>query len=369
MESALAAFFGTCDRRRFEPSLVWAGISVDARFKQQLETVRVESFELPNGTGHGLRRLLRLSAVVALLRRQRPAIVHIHSCGAFSHSVLLAVARTMNIPVIRTMHIPYSRWPRNLASLRTPLRRAVQRLLSRMLARFVTVSSADREDMVRTSQFDAATCISIPNGISLAAYSSLPSNAEAKRRLGFEPDQLLIGAAGRLSNEKKFSRLIDAMPVLLKSHPNSSLIVFGEGPERERLQAQITSLGLGERVRLLGHRDDVPQCLAALDVCAIPSLYEAQGMVLLEAMAAGVPVVASDLLCFQEMVGQSGAASLLDTSDIVQLSAQLSLLLGDAALRARMGAAGKERAIGYSDLANAERVFGLYDELLLGRSR
>jgi glycosyltransferase involved in cell wall biosynthesis len=141
------------------------------------------------------------------------------------------------------------------------------------------------------------------------------------------------------------------------------LLLVGDGPERDTLERMVRELGLQQRVQLLGHREDVPELLSQFDTFVLPSLSEGMSNTLLEAMAAGVAVVASDVGGNREII-EPGRSGLLFPSDNLEAAAQaLGRLVADADLRARLAAAGLERA---------EKTFGMrvmldaYEELYRG---
>ena len=368
IETALLTFFKYCDLTRVRPALVLASVVNDPRFVRDLKECGVETFQLNPAGGSGtLDRLHRLGAIVALLRRVRPALVHIHSSGALTHGSLIAVASVLGIPVVRTVHMPFSRWLMNASVRRHAWQRVLHRLLGKGVARAITVSAVDRAELIRIGLVAEANCVSIPNGIILESFDNPPSQSEAKKLLGVEPAGLIIGAVGRLTPQKGFDRLVAAMPEILRVHPDATLLLLGTGADEQALRAQTNSLDLGERVRLIGHREDIPRCLPAFDVFVIPSVYESQGIVLLEGMAAGIPIVASDLDCFREILGDSEAAQLVDSADPTALATMISSLISDPALRKRMGQSGRQRIAAYAGRINSERVCAVYDQLLRKR--
>jgi glycosyltransferase involved in cell wall biosynthesis len=369
IESALLTFFKYCDFTRVRPVLIWAGVLNDPRFVRDIKECGVETFQLTPADGSdALDRVLRVGAIAALLRRVQPALVHIHSSGALTHGALIAVASILGIPVVRTVHMPFSRWLMNASVRRHAWQRAVHRLLGKGVARAITVSAVDRTELIRTGLIDEANCVSIPNGIILEAFDNLPSQSEARKLLGVESARFVIGGVGRLAPQKGFERLVAAMPHILRVDPDVKLLLLGSGAEEKALGVQIDKLGLGRSVRLIGQREDVPRCLPAFDVFVIPSVYESQGIVFLEGMAAGIPIVASDLECFRELLGDSGAAQLVDSANPTALATMISALISDPALRRRMGESGRQRIGAYAGRTNFESICAVYDQLS-GRRR
>ncbi|HWT68597.1 MAG TPA: glycosyltransferase [Pseudomonas sp.] len=137
--------------------------------------------------------------------------------------------------------------------------------------------------------------------------SALLGREQARSRLGLPTDDTpVLGAVGRLVAGKGFGCLVDAFAAALHQRPNLRLVIVGEGAERAALEAQVDARGLRGKVYLPGHRSDAAQLYRAFDWVAIPSLSEGLGLIMQEAVMAGVPVLSSDLDVFREQLGASG---------------------------------------------------------------
>ncbi len=364
IERALVTFFSHLDRAQVEPLLVWAGPRNDARFAQELRAAKVETAEITPPDLSRLDRAQRMLSTLKLLREKKPRVIHIHSSGVFSQAAIAGLARAAGIPVVRTIHVPFGRWKSNAAKTRNPARAAFHRWIERGLAAAITVSEADRRELVASGAVPAARCVTIANGIPLEPFRALPERRAAKQALGFDPDALLVGGVGRLTYQKQFDQLVEAMPHLIARAPGVNAAIAGDGDDFKKLQSRIAALGLGERVRLLGERDDVPACIAAFDLLVIPSLFESQGLVFAEAMAAGAAIVASRLDCFEEMEGGAGAARFAETGNPERFAAAIAELLESPAAREAMGAAGRARAQLYSAESHVAKIVALYQQAL-----
>jgi glycosyltransferase involved in cell wall biosynthesis len=154
------------------------------------------------------------------------------------------------------------------------------------------------------------------------------------------------------------------MPGLLVEFPRTRLIIVGEGSERVRLQELVTSLGLDKHVTLAGFRTDVPELLQRMDVYVQPSLHESFGIVLLEAMAAGLPVVASEVEGIPEIVADGETGYLVPVGDSEALANAVRSLLRDTELRRKMGETGRRRVAKEFDIKKTVRSYEqLYEEL------
>ena len=174
---------------------------------------------------------------------------------------------------------------------------------------------------------------------------------------------------GRLAEQKRVDVLLEAFARLAGRRPDVALRLAGDGPERAALERRAARLGLAGRVEWLGARDDVPALLAEATVLALPSSGEGVPNVALEAMAAGVPVVATDIPGTRDVVADGAEGLLVPAGDAPALAGALERVLGDPALRERLGQAGRARAEGDLDLARvaAEHV-ALFEGLLRERA-
>jgi len=222
-------------------------------------------------------------------------------------------------------------------------------------AGIIAVSEAVAESLVRCGIARESITV-IPNGIDLALYD-FPM-AESNNRA-------TILGIGRLSPEKGFPTLIEAMALILKHQPEAALVLAGEGPERERLNLLASTFGLESRVSMPGFVEDVAELLADAAVVAIPSLEEGQGIVALEAMAAGVPVVATQVGGLMETITHEETGLLVPASDPATLADAILRFLRDDSLRNRLVAAARKRVEDqYTVGKMVDRTAGLYGQTL-----
>ena len=169
--------------------------------------------------------------------------------------------------------------------------------------------------------------------------------ARTRAALGVKDDQPLILAVGRVTLQKGFTYLLQAMPQIISSFPNALVVIAGDGPLRPELEQEAKSLGVGEHVRFLGFRQDVPQLLAAADLFAMPSVFEGFPIVLLEAMVMGKAVVASRVQGVDEIVvsGQNGV--IVPSQDVPALAQAVVVVLEEPAYAAAMGVAARKTVL------------------------
>jgi sugar transferase (PEP-CTERM/EpsH1 system associated) len=229
-----------------------------------------------------------------------------------------------------------------------PLRRRVRRALAPLVSRFVTVSQDLNRWLVDEVRVPARKVRTIYNGVDTKRFA--PADREAARRaLGIPLEAGVVGTVGRLDPVKDQAGLIRAVAGIQGPRP-AVLVIVGDGPLRNALDTLRHEVGLGDRLKLLGERQDIPQVLQALDCFALPSVGEGISNAILEAMATGLPVVATRVGGNVELVRDGETGRLVEVGQPEALGRVLATYLGDAALARRHGAAARARA---------ERDFGL----------
>ncbi len=272
-------------------------------------------------------------ALAELIRRERPDIVHALMYQAIQLCRLAKKSLAGEVPfrLISSPRVSYR--TRGLFTL------ALDRWLKRHDDLLIAESEASRERLVRRLGYAPGKVKVIRNGVDLAHWTVSKLERQKKRlelRLG--ADDVLIGTAGRLDRQKGHDVLIRAMARLTGSHP-VRCVILGEGPQRPGLERLIRELSLEKSVWLLGERGDVTSWLSALEVFVLPSRWEGLPNSLLEAMALGLPSVASAVDGVPEALTDGRDGLLVPPDDPAALAGALDRLLGDAALRARLGAA------------------------------
>lgn len=245
---------------------------------------------------------------------------------------------------------------------------AIDRRLARRTSRIVANSEAVRDFYVARG-LPAERMVVIPNGVEIPTVWRQTVDAQDRASLLAElklpPDARLIGAVGRLWPQKRVQDLIWATDILKVIRGDVHLLVVGDGPQRERLERYRRDVDIADRVHLLGHRDDVPRLMAHFDLLWLASGYEGMPNSVLEAMACGVPVVATDVPGTREVVVGGETGYLVPLGDRAALARRANQLLDDEALARRLGAAGRARAETHFGVeAMTRRYLDLYGELL-----
>ncbi len=274
------------------------------------------------------------AGVIVRFLREHPAdVFHIHVGTGEENFDGARAARRAGIPaIVQTLHLP---WVVTRSAKRRRFFAGVQRV-----DHFIAVSEAQRATYERIG-VPAERFSTVPNGIG-ARGAGLGRRA-ARRTLGLDADQPVVMTIGRLTAMKGQRHLIDSVPALAGRFPGLVVLIVGEGHLRGQLEARIAKLGVARWVRLLGHRPDARMLLDAADVFVLPSLYEGMPLVALEAMEAGVPVVATRVIGTEEIVADEQTGLLVPPHDPAALAQALAAMLADRSLRTRYGDAGRHR--------------------------
>jgi glycosyltransferase involved in cell wall biosynthesis len=273
-----------------------------------------------------------LRGMVRLLRRTRVDLVHAHEFTTAVYGA--AAARIVGKPYVITMHGAQT-------VLNAWRRRAALAWAFKGSQATVGVSDDTSTYMERTLKLPPGIVTTVRNGIPVR-----PGNGEAVRtELGLRPGELLLVAVGNLVPRKGHRVLLEALqPLAGPDVPPWRLAIAGRGRQKEPLQQLAGELGIADRVHLLGHRDDIPDLLAAADVFVMPSLWEGLPLAILEAMFAGKPVIASAISGIPEAIESGVQGLLVPGGDAPALTGALRQVLTDPARRAALGAAGRRRA-------------------------
>jgi glycosyltransferase involved in cell wall biosynthesis len=273
------------------------------------------------------------AAIVDFLHRHPADVFHVHVGTGREDFDGARAARAAGVrAIVQTQHQPWL--------LRHPGKRASFFHGQQEVDRLIAVSEAQRRTYERIGVSTARIC-TVPNGV--GPRGAVWGRKVARQVLGLDPDQPVVMTIGRLAPMKGHRHLLDSTPDLLARFPGLAVLVVGEGHLRGQLAEQAAALGIDGCVRLLGHRPDARLLLDAADVFVLPSLHEGMPLVALEAMEAGLPVVATRVIGSEEVVVHGETGLLARAGDAPELGRALAELLADPALRARLGRAGRQR--------------------------
>jgi glycosyltransferase involved in cell wall biosynthesis len=238
-----------------------------------------------------------------------------------------------------------------------------QRFLDRSTARFadrvVFNSAAGLPEAIRREGIRPEQAVHIPNGVAIPAPVPPERVAALRQSLGIGNTATVLGTVGRLSPPKGHDILLAALPSVLARHPDTILWLVGDGPLRNSLERQAKTLGIAEKVRFLGSRDDVPELLAAIDLVIQPSRFEGMPNAVMEAMAAGKPVVATDVDAVPTLITDGEDGWLTEPEHPVHLAETILQAL-ESPHRAAIGHAAQAKMQAHFPL---ERMVDAYEQL------
>jgi glycosyltransferase involved in cell wall biosynthesis len=256
-------------------------------------------------------------------------------------------------------------------NLKVRVYETMDRVNLRFVDRVVAVSDGQAA-RVRQAGVPSSRLAVIRNAARLHAFAKPDQVYRAKLHGLFPADtpvSAVVLAAGRLSPEKGFAVLVEAAAEVLKTNPHSGFVLFGEGGEREKLEARVRELGIAARFRMPGFTPDLDKFLPFADVVVLPSFTEGLPNVALEASAAGIPVVATAVGGTPEVIADGDTGFLVPSGQPVAIADRLRLLLNSIELRARMGTAGRQRMRDeFTFAAQAERYAELFHSLTARRA-
>jgi glycosyltransferase involved in cell wall biosynthesis len=342
---ALRRLLTNCDRQRFEMQVACL-YNGDGAAGQQIRQASIPVHDLKMKAKTDIKAFSRL---FHLLRREEPHILHTWMFHAnFSGRISGRIAR---VPIIvsaeRTMG--QESW----------MRRGLNKATAYLADRVVCVSQATTIYAAQTIGIPESKLTVIPNGVDLADFDHLPDVDLARAAWNLPAQGVIIGAVGRLHAVKGFAYLLEAFARLAPDFPQATLLLVGDGPDRSILEQQAARYHLSQRVTFMGEQTDVPSLLAAMDVLALPSLHEGMPNVVLEAMTAGLPVVASRIGGVPEVVIHGETGWLVAAADPGALCNAIINLLNDPSRAQAMGKAGRQRV---------ERLFNLLDTISITES-
>jgi glycosyltransferase involved in cell wall biosynthesis len=304
--------------------------------------------------------------LLAIIRRERPDIVHTHAAKAGALGRLAAIIS--GVPVrIHTFH------GHIFDGYFSPFKAKVFLLIERIMALFtstiVTVSGAVRDEIVNKLRLtDGKRCVVIPLGLELDKF--LRGDADGKpirKELGADDGTVLVGIVGRLVPIKNHDMFLDSAKSFLKKNPGADIkfAVVGDGEMRDYLERRVAELGIGGYVIFAGWRKDLAAVYAGLDIVALTSLNEGTPVSIIEAMASGRPVVATEVGGVGDLITHGHDGFLVKSNDVEGFSDRLSELISSKEMRSEFGRSGRERVrYKYSKERLVKDMEALYEECI-----
>lgn len=330
MEKVIQTLCRTIDRDRFTVSVLCLRERAELAPDVEAEGTPVVALQDPY---RGPDRLAFLK-VRDYLHRVRADVVHSHNTQAFldgTAGALLAGVRT----VVHTDHARAfpDKWRYMTA----------EHIASWYAYAVVGCSHDATANVQRYLKVAPHKLHTIINGIDTRRYGNRIDVAATRASLGVTRPGPLIGVIARLQEQKGITYLLQAMPQLVAAEPDATLVIAGQGAFEAELKAEAAAKGLGDRIRFVGVRHDVPELLQAFDVLVLPSLWEGLPIVILEAMASGCPIVSSAVGGIPAALGEGSAGVLVPSKDPSALTESILRVLRDPDLRRRITADARRR--------------------------
>jgi glycosyltransferase involved in cell wall biosynthesis len=312
------------------------------------------------------RDLLATFRLARILRERRPHILHTHTAkaGAIGRLAVLLAGRARPPVVVHTFHGHVLRG--YFGRVRAGAFRLVERLLARVADALIAVSPEVRDDLVALKVAPASKFTVIRLGIRLdERLSGRGAREETRRALGIAGDRFAVGWIGRMTAVKRADDVLRAFALLRERGVDACLCMVGDGPDHDGAEQLAGELGIVRDCLFTGYQEDVGAFFSAFDVFVLPSANEGTPVTAIEALAGGCPVVATRVGGVPDVVRDGEDGFLVDPGAVGDLADRLARLAADPALRARMGAAGRERVVArYSVDRLIDDVDRLYRDLL-----
>jgi 1,2-diacylglycerol 3-alpha-glucosyltransferase len=329
--------------------------------KAEAMVERVPSLKNFNGSEFSV-RLPGAAALSDRIDAFQADIIHAHHPFLLGDTAL-RIAMNKNVPIVFTHHTRYEDYTHYV-----PFSDALREVAIEVPTHFANLCDgviAPSESIARTIRKRGVTTpmTVIPTGIDVQAFASA-DGAKFRARMKIPPDALVVGHVGRLALEKNLGFLAEAVALYLKENGKAQFLVVGDGPWREQLKEVFTTQGVADRLILAGKRTGrmLREAYRAMDVFAFASQSETQGMVVAEAMAAGVPVVALNASGVREVVRNEDNGFLLPANTSAAEFAQAIGRCASPEVRQKLGAGAQETAKQFSREQSARRALAFYEE-------
>ncbi len=314
--------------------------------------VTVKSLEMKNN-----RDIFGFFRLIKLLKQKRVDIVHTHLFYANIYGRI--AAKIVGIPIIISTEHNNPPW-RSKQRLKSRIRLLIDRITANFCDRIIAVSRCVKDYLIQWNKVDPNKVVVVHNGIDINKY--LIADKKEKKL----SNDSVVGCIGRLETQKGHVFFMKAAARILEEIKNARFILVGDGSLRRHLEELAQDLNISKRVSFLGFRDDIPQLLSIMDVFVLPSLWEGFGIVLLEAMAMGKVVVATNIGGISEIVVDKTTGYLCPPMDSETLANTVIDLLRDPAKMRTVGMLGRERVKKHFTLDQmAQKTERIYDNLVL----
>lgn len=339
----------TIDREKFDISVMC--LRNLGEFAPEVEQMGIKVFfipQKPEGADY-----LSFFKVAKILRQEKIDVIHTHNTQPFVDGTMGALMSGVKI-IVHTDHA--RQFPDKKRYM------FAEWLMSHFAYKIVGVSEHTTQNLIRYEKIAPRKLTTILNGIDGAKYDIDIDKFKKRKELGIINKGPVIGLGARLVEQKGIDYLIKAMPAIIKEFPDITLVIAGKGNYDDALRDEAKTLGVDRNTLFAGPRLDMPELLKLFDVYVLPSLWEGLPMILLEAMAAGCPVVATNVGGIPKVIEHGKNGSLVEPRDPAAISAEVINILKDSELRQRYIKNGLQS---FREKYSAEIMTGEYQKLYL----
>jgi glycosyltransferase involved in cell wall biosynthesis len=296
---------------------------------------------------------------IKVIREEKIDVMHLQAYGASTFGRLAGIIT--GVPTIVHAHDDDSNYPwyQRIADL----------ILSRSTDKAIAVSESVKESSVRKRKICEDRVVVMHNGIPLEKFR-MPESDEIEKekgRLGISLNSKVVGTVARLRKEKGIEYLLKSVPKVLAVFPNTIFLIVGDGPLRGELESLSRRLRIDQNVIFTGYQEDVPKILSIFDIKVLPSLTEGFGLVIVEAMAMGKPIIATNVGGTKEILKDGETGLLVPSKDPKILSEKIIYLLSNEGEAKRLGMKAKEESKKYDINLYVRRLEEQYSELVSSR--
>ncbi len=310
------------DRDKFDVSVLC--LRDIGAFAPELESLGIRVLYIPqkeNGTDY-----FSFLKVARILKEEKFDVIHTHNTQPFIDGTIGAILAGVKT-IIHTDHA------REFPDKRRYM--FAEWLMSKFAYKVVGVSEHTSSNLIKYEKISSKKVITIPNGVDGSVYNVNVDKVKKKKEIGIEGNGPVIGLGVRLAKQKGINYLLQAMPEIINNYPNITLVIAGSGENENELKNEAVNLGIKENTIFAGPRLDMPELLKIFDLYILPSLWEGLPMVLIESMAAGCPVVATNVGGNYMAIEHGKNGSLIEPKNPALLSSEIIKLLQDNELRER----------------------------------
>ena len=354
VENQLLLVLKNYDREKFQPFV--CSLSEKGEIGQEIEKIGIKVFAL-NKLKHTFDYSI-IKDICDIIKRERIQIVRTHQYHANFYGRI--AAKKSKVPcIVASVHNVYTR-DKKLH------RRIINRFLARFTDKIIAVSEEVKMDILKYDRISEDKVQVIYNGVDLNAFNESFDKEQIKSKLGINPNVPVIGTVGRLTEQKGHIYLLQAILKLKHKFPDIKVLIVGDGPLMDELKSYTSSSGLSNNVIFTGFRRDIPALLSIMDIFVFPSLWEGLPNALIEAMASGKAIIASNLPQIKEVLVSDGLGILVPPKDSDSISQSINFLLKNEKIVKKMGNLAKNMACTRFNIENTVKIYEkMFEKILI----